>query len=103
MERRSFLLSTSSLALAQLLVGCANNKQMTLNVQLLKGSIPAQVVNQFSQSLHSKVELKFTPVEQLQDVLQKLQTWQKKTNTTDEEGWRRALPLFNLKKLPRLT
>ncbi|MGH8001762.1 MAG: extracellular solute-binding protein [Brasilonema sp.] len=101
MERRSFLLGTSSLALAQLLVGCANNKQVTLNVQLLKGSIPAQVVNQFSQSLHSKVQLKFTPVEQLQDVLQKLQTWQKKTNTSDEEGWRHVLPLAKSQKVTK--
>ncbi|MGH2414432.1 MAG: extracellular solute-binding protein, partial [Microcystaceae cyanobacterium] len=95
------MLGTSSLALAQLLVGCANNKQVTLNVQLLKGSIPAQVVNQFSQSLHSKVQLKFTPVEQLQDVLQKLQTWQKKTNTSDEEGWRHVLPLAKSQKVTK--
>ncbi|NMG05353.1 extracellular solute-binding protein [Brasilonema sp. UFV-L1] len=101
MERRSFLLGTTSLALAQLLAGCTNNKQMTLNVQLLKGSIPAQVVNQFSQSLNSKVQLKFTPVEQLQDILQKLQTWQKKTNTSDEEGWRPVLPLVQSQKVTK--
>jgi putative spermidine/putrescine transport system substrate-binding protein len=91
MERRSFLLGTSTLALSQLLVGCAGNKQVTLNVQLLKGSIPNQVVNQFSQSLQQE-QLKFAPVEKLQDVFQKLQTWQKKTETTDEQGWGRFLP-----------
>ncbi|WP_017315483.1 extracellular solute-binding protein [Mastigocladopsis repens] len=92
MQRRSFLLGTTTLALSQLLVGCADNKQVTLNVQLLKGSIPGQVVNQFSQGLQQKVQLKFAPVEELQDLFQKLQIWQKKTNTTDEQGWRRTLP-----------
>ncbi|MBW4593850.1 MAG: extracellular solute-binding protein [Brasilonema angustatum HA4187-MV1] len=99
MERRSFLLGTSTLALSQLLVGCANNKQV-LNVQLLKGSIPGQVVNQFS-SLQPKVQLKFTPVEQLQDLFQQLQTWQKKTNSTDEEGWRRFLPFAKSQKVTK--
>jgi putative spermidine/putrescine transport system substrate-binding protein len=100
MERRSFLLGTSTLALSQLLVGCGNNKQVTLNVELLKGSIPAQVVNQFSR-LQPKMQLKFTPVEQLQDLFQKLQTWQKKTNTTDEEGLRRFLPFAKSQKVTK--
>lgn len=100
MERRSFLLGTSTLALSQLLVGCGNNKQVTLNVELLKGSIPAQVVNQFSR-LQPKMQLKFTPVEQLQDLFQQLQTWQKKTNTTDEEGLRRFLPFAKSQKVTK--
>ncbi|MBW4633742.1 MAG: extracellular solute-binding protein [Iphinoe sp. HA4291-MV1] len=101
MERRSFLLGTGSLALSQLLGGCADKKQVTLNVQLLKGSIPAQVVNRFSQGLQQKVQLKFAPVEQFQDLFQKLQTWQKKTNTTDKKGLRRLLPFAQSQRVTK--
>ncbi|BAY45334.1 extracellular solute-binding protein [Scytonema sp. HK-05] len=98
MERRSFLLGIGTVALSQLLVGCGGNKQATLNVQLLKGSIPGQVVNQFSKGLQQKVELKFAPVEKLQDLFQKLQSLQEKPNTNDEQGWRRVLPFAQSEK-----
>lgn len=92
MERRSFLLGIGTVALSQLLVGCDDNKRTTLSVQLLKGSIPGQVVNQFSKGLQQKVQLKFAPVEKLQDLFEKLQSLQKKPNTNDEQEWRRVLP-----------
>ncbi|WP_265272730.1 extracellular solute-binding protein [Nostoc sp. KVJ3] len=92
MDRRSFLLSTSTLALSQLLFGCSGNKQMQLKVQLLKGSIPGQVVNQFHNGLQQQVQLKFAPVEQIQDLFQELQSWQQKPKPSDEEGWRRFIP-----------
>ncbi|MBN3923554.1 extracellular solute-binding protein [Nostoc sp. NMS4] len=86
MDRRSFLLGTSTLALSQLLFGCGGNKQTELKVQLLKGSIPGQVVNQFQKSLQQRVQLKFAPVERIQDLFQQLQ------NSTDEQGWKRFIP-----------
>ncbi|MCC5609869.1 extracellular solute-binding protein [Nostoc sp. CHAB 5834] len=92
MDRRSFLLSTSTLALSQLLFGCGGNNQTQLKVQLLKGSIPGQVVNQFHKSLQQEVQLKFAPVEQIQDLFQQLQNWQQKPKATDEQGWRRFIP-----------
>ncbi|MHC0064968.1 extracellular solute-binding protein [Nostoc sp. UIC 10890] len=92
MDRRSFLLSTSTLALSQLLFGCGGNKQTQLKVQLLKGSIPGQVVNQFHNGLQQQVQLKFSPVEQLQDLFQQLQNWQQKPKSTDEQGWSRFIP-----------
>ncbi len=92
MDRRSFLLGTSTLALSQLLFGCGGNKQTQLKVQLLKGSIPGQVVNQFHNGLQQQAQLKFTPVEQIQDLFQQLQDWQQKPKTNDEEGWRRFIP-----------
>jgi putative spermidine/putrescine transport system substrate-binding protein len=85
MDRRSFILGTGALA-SQLLVGCADNNQTKLNVQLLKGSIPGQVVNQFSKSLQQKAQLKFVPVGQLQDLFDQLETWQGKTKNTDSKG-----------------
>ncbi|MGF1936288.1 MAG: extracellular solute-binding protein [Nostoc sp. ChiQUE02] len=92
MDRRSFLLGTSTLALSQLLFGCGGNNQTQLKVQLLKGSIPGQVVNQFHKGLQQQVQLKFAPVEQLQDLFQQLQNWQQKPKATDEQGWRRFIP-----------
>ncbi len=78
MDRRSFLLGTSTLALSQLLFGCGGNNQTQLKVQLLKGSIPGQVVNQFHKGLQQQVQLKFAPVEQIKDLFQQLQNWQQK-------------------------
>ncbi|MBW4570622.1 MAG: extracellular solute-binding protein [Tolypothrix carrinoi HA7290-LM1] len=97
MDRRSFILGTSALA-SQLLVGCADNNQAKLNVQLLKGSIPGQVVNQFSKSLQQKAQLKFAPVGQLQDLFDQLQTWQGKTKNTDGKGWLPSLRLPQFQK-----
>jgi putative spermidine/putrescine transport system substrate-binding protein len=87
MDRRSFLLGTSTLALSQLLFGCGGNKQTQLKVQLLKGSIPGQVVNQFHKGLQQRVQLKFAPVERIQDLFQQLQNWQQKPKTSDEQGF----------------
>ncbi|MBN3879223.1 MULTISPECIES: extracellular solute-binding protein [unclassified Nostoc] len=92
MDRRSFLLGTSTLALSQLLFGCGGNKQTQLKVQLLKGSIPGQVVNQFHKGLQQRVQLKFAPVERIQDLFQQLQNWQQKPKTSDEQGWSRFIP-----------
>ncbi|MEH2143936.1 extracellular solute-binding protein [Nostoc sp.] len=94
MDRRSFLLGTSTLALSQLLFGCGGNKQTQLKVQLLKGSIPGQVVNQFHKGLQQQVQLKFAPVEQIQDLFRQLQNWQQKPKATDEQGWRRLRRLI---------
>ncbi|WP_341527392.1 extracellular solute-binding protein [Nostoc sp. UHCC 0302] len=91
MDRRSFLVGTSTLALSQLLFGCSGNNQTNLKVQLLKGSIPGQIVNQFKKSLQQRVEVKFTPVAQIQDLFKELQNWQQKPGTA-EEGWSRFIP-----------
>ena len=66
MDRRSFLLGISTLTLSQLITGCGTNQQPPLNVQLLKNSIPGQVVNQFRKTVTQGGKLKFTPVNQLQ-------------------------------------
>ncbi|MFN6465781.1 MAG: extracellular solute-binding protein [Nostoc sp. DedVER02] len=92
MDRRSFLLGTSTLVLSQLLFGCSGNKQTQLKVQLLKGSIPGQVVNQFHKGLQQQIQLKFAPVEQIQDLFQQLQNWQQKSKSSDEQGWSRFIP-----------
>ncbi|AFZ25741.1 spermidine/putrescine-binding periplasmic protein [Cylindrospermum stagnale PCC 7417] len=99
MDRRSFLLGTSGLAVSQLLIGCGGKNQSQLNVQLLKGSIPGQVVNQFHKNLQQKVQLKFAPIEQIQDLFQQLQSWQHSPKASDQEGWRRYIPWSQGKKV----
>ena len=93
MDRRSFLLGTSTLALSQVITGCGTNQQAPLNVQLLKGSIPGQVVSQFRKTVTEGGELKFTPIDQLEDLFKLLQTWQQ-PSTNNQQEWTRYLP-FN--------
>ncbi|HLO83974.1 MAG TPA: extracellular solute-binding protein [Nostocaceae cyanobacterium] len=86
MDRRSFLLSTSTLIASQLLMGCNGNNQKQFNVQLLKGSIPDQVVNQFRNSLQTGVGLNFTPIVQIRSLFQQLVTWQQSAKTPDQKA-----------------
>ncbi|AFY32370.1 extracellular solute-binding protein family 1 [Calothrix sp. PCC 7507] len=94
------MLGTGTLALSQLLVGCGGKNQTQLNVQLLKGSIPGQVVNQFHKSLQQQAQLKFAPVEQIQDLFKQLQSWQQKPKANDEQGWRRFIPFGQSQNSP---
>jgi putative spermidine/putrescine transport system substrate-binding protein len=99
MDRRSFLLGTSTLTLSQLITGCGTNQQPPLNVQLLKNSIPGQVVNQFRKTVTQGGELKFTPVNQLQELFKLLQTWQQPP-TNNQQEWTRYLPFNQNQKSP---
>lgn len=98
MNRRSFLLGTSSLALSQILAGCGSQAREILRVQLLKGSIPPQVVNKFGATLKQPTELEFAPVTQLNELFNQLQLWkQQQTAKTDETRSRLSLPWTNSK------
>lgn len=85
MDRRSFLVSAGTLTLAQMLAGCSSEDQAsTLQVQLLKDSIPTRLVNEFRQQLNQSIQTKFTPVEQLQELFKQLQSWQQKPVTANQ-------------------
>lgn len=94
MDRRSFLLSIGGLAFSQLLLGCGSNNQTKLSVQLLKGSIPSQVVDRFRQGLQQQVQLKFAPVDQIQNLYKYLQSWQEQPKTTNKQDWTRWIPFM---------
>ncbi|WP_242053431.1 extracellular solute-binding protein [Nostoc parmelioides] len=100
MDRRFFLLSLGGLTLSQLLVGCTGSNQTQLNVQLLKGSIPGQVVNKFRQSLKQQAQLKFAPVEQLEELYKRLVNWQHNPKAHDEQGWTRFIPFRQSQTFP---
>jgi len=95
MDRRSFLLGAGGLAMSQMLVGCGTSDQTELKIQLLRGSIPSQIVPQFRQSLQQQVKLNFSPVEQIEDLFKQLQAWQEDTSTpTGQEFWNRFIPFM---------
>lgn len=78
MDRRGFLVGAGSLALAQMTSGCSNNEQAALKIRLLKDSIPAQLVGEFSRGLKQPVKLKVEPEKQIEALFKNLQTWQRK-------------------------
>jgi len=79
MDRRSFLAGTGTLALSQLLAACGEQDRAKLRVQLLKGSIPAQVVNKF-RTLNQRADLQFSPVAQLKELFSQLESATKQPN-----------------------
>ncbi|AUT01151.1 polyamine ABC transporter substrate-binding protein [Nostoc sp. CENA543] len=99
-NRRSFLISMGGLTVSQLLIGCGNNQQTQINIQLLKGSIPAQVADQFHKKLEKQVPVKFAPIAQIQESFKQLQTWQQPPDKQDT-GWGRFIP-FRQSQAPQL-
>lgn len=95
MDRRDFLIQSGTIALVQLLAGCSSQDKQRLQVQSLKGSIPAQLLGQFKANLKQPADLEFTPVEQLVAAFDLLKTWQQ-PKTDNSSPWRLpAIPLIN--------
>lgn len=97
-------MGTSALALSQLASGC-NSRQASLRVQLLKNSIPAQLVGEFRRTLKQSAVLKFDPAEQLQDLFTLLNSWKQQAKEKDSQQTQffpflEYLPFIN-KKTPR--
>jgi putative spermidine/putrescine transport system substrate-binding protein len=67
-------------------MGCNGNNQKQLNIQLLKGSIPEQIVSLFRNSLQNGIELNFAPVAQIRSLFQQLVTWQREAKTPDQKA-----------------
>ncbi len=82
MDRRKFLISTGSLALAQLTSGCSNDGA-ALRIRLLKDSIPLQLLGEFSQQLNSPAALKFEPEKQIEKLFKNLQAWKQQAQKDD--------------------
>ncbi|MDV2992885.1 MAG: hypothetical protein N4J56_002539 [Chroococcidiopsis sp. SAG 2025] len=93
MDRRSFLFSTGTLLLSQLLAGCNTQERAKLRVQLLKGSLPNQVLQKFRTKMQQTASLEFASVEQLSSLFDRLQSWQQNNQKPIEEDWRSQLPL----------
>ncbi len=100
MKRRDFFLGSSSILLTGLLSSCGNSPaDSTLNIKLLRGSIPPQLIDKFNEQLAQKLKLNFfsklftqklklnfTPEVQLKTLSENLQKWQK-PNQKDDGNW----------------
>ncbi len=75
MKRRNFLIGATAITLAEFLAGCETKAD--LKVQLLKNTIPAQMVQKFQRELASDSRLSFKPQENIADLLSLLQIWQR--------------------------
>jgi putative spermidine/putrescine transport system substrate-binding protein len=99
MKRRSFLVGGSTLALSQLVSGCNRQQQASLDVQLLKGSIPPQMLNEFRKGLKPPVQLNFDPEEQLNNLFERLKTWKEQAeNKNSQQRW--SIPFIHKKTPP---
>ena len=78
-NRRTLLLGTTAAALGSTLSSCSANAAETLNISLLVGSIPAEVLKKFRQQASSPV--KFQTLNQLSGLFSQLQRWQSKQDS----------------------
>jgi putative spermidine/putrescine transport system substrate-binding protein len=88
MHRRSFLVTLGSLALGSGLTSCQDRDSQVLRLLALKGSIPAQLLGEFSKSIQptiAKVEL--AGEGQFQEILSQLQEWHK-MGTAEAKGFK---------------
>ncbi|MCU0532572.1 MAG: extracellular solute-binding protein [Hydrococcus sp. Prado102] len=92
LSRRSFLIGSATIAIAQGLSGCSDGKT-PLNVLLLKGSIPPQLIGAFNKQMSSEKTINFKPEAQLKDILSLLENWQQKPE--DNEGLHERIPFIN--------
>jgi putative spermidine/putrescine transport system substrate-binding protein len=92
-NRRTFLVSLSSLGIAKLLSGCGTREFQTLKLLLLKNSIPAQVMGEFRRQLNNRAALNFSPVAQLDELFRRLQEWKQPPSNNADGGWN--LPILN--------
>ncbi len=96
MDRRDFLIKAGAVALWQLLAGCNNQDKQRLQVQLLKGSIPVQLLGQFEATLKQSANLEFIPVEQLVAALDLLKAWHQPKADNNQSPWRLpTIPIIN--------
>jgi putative spermidine/putrescine transport system substrate-binding protein len=92
LNRRSFLLKLTNLALAKLLLGC-NREQINLKILILEGSIPPQLLGDFQAKVALSKQLSFKPETQLQNLFELLQFWQGKNADRDNiHKWLPFLP-----------
>lgn len=101
MNRRSFLIGTSALALGQLMSGCNRQQQASLNVRLLKDSIPPQLLREFRRVLQQPTTLNFDPEAQLSAILTHLKAWKQQAENKDNPQ-RFPIPFIRGRRTPAI-
>lgn len=87
MERRSFLIGGGMLALTQALAACENQGQTTLKIQLLKGTIPIQLIEEFPKLANPSISLDIQVVEQLQEAFANLERLSSLAGKPNDTPW----------------
>lgn len=98
MNRRSFLTTVTSLALGSSLTSCQDSSQQVLRLLALKGSIPSQLLGEFSKSIQpTSARVELVAEGQFKEIMTQLQGWQK-TGTAEAKGFK--VPLVPPTKSP---
>lgn len=90
-NRRSFLMSLGTIALAQWLGGCSD-RASEFKVVLLQGSIPAQLLGTFRKQVTARNPLSFKPEVQIKDLFNLLKSWQEPEKPSS--NWLNWLPFI---------
>lgn len=81
MDRRSLLTGLGTLALSQGLASCNNSAQTKLNIYLLRGAIPAQLLNQCQRQLGGQKQCNLVAQPEIKTLFKQLQDWQSRSGT----------------------
>ena len=85
MQRRSFLITLSSLAIGSGLSGCQDRDRAILRLVALKSSLPSQSIGEFSKSIVPTPKVELVPEGQFADIFTQLQEWYK-TGEAEAKG-----------------
>ncbi len=80
-KRRPFLTAATALTLSKFLGGC--DRPADLKVELLKNTIPSQVVGKFRKQISGRVALDFTIQPKLDELFAQLQEWRRKAESPE--------------------
>jgi putative spermidine/putrescine transport system substrate-binding protein len=98
MNRRYFLTTLTSLSLGSSLTSCQDGSQQVLRLLALKGSIPAQLLSEFSKSIQpTSARVELVVEGQFKEIITQLQTWHK-TGSAEAKGLK--IPLVPPTKSP---
>lgn len=97
MQRRSFLITLSSIAIGAGLSGCQNREQSILRLVALKSSLPSQLSGEFSKSISPAPKVELVTQGQFAEIFTQLQEWSK-TGEAEAKGLK--VPLVPPAKSP---
>ena len=81
--------------------GCNRQQQVSLNVRLLKDSIPPQLLSEFRKALKQPAKLNFDPDAQLIAIVKHLQAWKRKAQKQDKQQ-RLPIPFISGPRVPAI-
>lgn len=102
-SRRSLLVGAASWGISQGLVGCSQQNAVPLTVDILRSSIPPQLLQQFRQQVQkiAPVNLNVLSEARLQTLFTQLQDWQRSGQSpqpSSSSSWFDGIPFLSKKK-----